>query len=643
MKVWDEAAQSWVDDGTTDTHTTDVPITGNDTTGATYTTGPDGTQHWFDSSGTEVYTIAPDGTRTANGTTLETPTPDLVTRINTALGTNFTGSQVVGMGAATIAALGSMLQKTPDPVAQAKAIHDQAYGFAHTPISIKNADGTTRTFDPYGPISGIPMAREQIALTTNPTGRDFSTNAASNPSGTVPGMVPPKTAASGGYIHNYADGGSVDTSAYVPKFASGGLTAADLTQMGQTGDYSAMMDYLQSQGMDANQAAQWYNNLMGTSLTGDQVDRNLYSTGLAPLVGEQARLNTWGASNNPTHFNANTEYQSVPAATERISGDQEATFQNMMKAGDTAGAYKYARSLGYSDADIALYDSQIYGQDPSNVQKWIQGYNQSNNPAIPPNPNVSPAPPSPAGGSSAVNTLPAVAPMGYQQSLIPFKGDWLHYGEGPEHLFYNSVNPLYAGQNTGSIWDPSVVGRTTHSNENLDYVPPTTVNPSTLPTVSSAGTNAFTSNIAHGQTAPGANAWWNYNNPNNTVPNASTTGNVTTQYNSDGTPVAAGATPYATGGRAQTSGLGALSPRMQGHIQGPGTGQSDSIPAALSNGEYVLDSEVVAALGDGSTEAGAKALDGMRHAIRKHKRSAPITSIPPKAKAPMAYMKGGKL
>ena len=261
------------------------------------------------------------------------------------------------------------------------------------------------------------------------------------------------------------------------------------------------------------------------------------------------------------------------------------------------------------------------------------------------NPYVPATPaPSPANGSSTVNTLPTVAPMDYNRSLIPFKGDWLHYGEGPEHLFYDKVNPLYGGP--GSVYDRSVTGvnqKPTVSNETLDYIPPTTLNPSTVPTVSSAGANAFTSDIAHGQTNPGQMAWWNYNNPNNTVPNASTTGNVTTQYNSDGTPVVAGATPYAQGGPAM-GGLGALqSPRMQGHIRGPGTGQSDSIPAVLSNGEYVMDADSVAALGDGSTDAGAKALDGMRHAIRKHKRSAPITSIPPKAKAPMAYLKGGKI
>jgi hypothetical protein len=74
-------------------------------------------------------------------------------------------------------------------------------------------------------------------------------------------------------------------------------------------------------------------------------------------------------------------------------------------------------------------------------------------------------------------------------------------------------------------------------------------------------------------------------------------------------------------------------------VGGAGTGQSDDIPTMLSDGEYVFDADTVAALGDGSTKAGSAVLDKMREAIRKHKRSAPVNDIPPKAKSPMAYLK----
>ena len=76
------------------------------------------------------------------------------------------------------------------------------------------------------------------------------------------------------------------------------------------------------------------------------------------------------------------------------------------------------------------------------------------------------------------------------------------------------------------------------------------------------------------------------------------------------------------------------------HVKGAGDGQSDSIPAMLADGEYVFDADTVAALGNGSNDAGARILDKMRQNIRKHKRSAPAGKIPPKAKSPLEYMKG---
>jgi hypothetical protein len=54
-------------------------------------------------------------------------------------------------------------------------------------------------------------------------------------------------------------------------------------------------------------------------------------------------------------------------------------------------------------------------------------------------------------------------------------------------------------------------------------------------------------------------------------------------------------------------------------VMGPGTGRSDDIPARLSDGEYVIDAETVALLGDGSGKAGAQRLDEMRQNLRKHK------------------------
>jgi len=124
------------------------------------------------------------------------------------------------------------------------------------------------------------------------------------------------------------------------------------------------------------------------------------------------------------------------------------------------------------------------------------------------------------------------------------------------------------------------------------------------------------------------------------------------------------------------------------YANGRGTGQSDDIPAMLHDGDYVMDADTVAALGDGSSKAGAltladfqkqvpheykeggnavpakiadgeyvfpeplvtalgggdnkkgaQMLDAMREEIRAHKRSAPTSKIPPKAKSPLDYLK----
>ena len=86
---------------------------------------------------------------------------------------------------------------------------------------------------------------------------------------------------------------------------------------------------------------------------------------------------------------------------------------------------------------------------------------------------------------------------------------------------------------------------------------------------------------------------------------------------------------------------GRLDFRQGSAVHGPGDGQSDDIPAMLADGEYVIDAETVAQIGNGSTKAGAKALDEFRMNIRKHKRSAPLDKIPPKTKTLTSYLKKG--
>jgi len=80
---------------------------------------------------------------------------------------------------------------------------------------------------------------------------------------------------------------------------------------------------------------------------------------------------------------------------------------------------------------------------------------------------------------------------------------------------------------------------------------------------------------------------------------------------------------------------------MSRFVRGGGTGRSDEIDAKLSDGEYVIDAETVAMLGDGSSKAGAKRLDEMRAEIRKHKgKTLARGKFSPDAKSPLTYLKG---
>lgn len=75
------------------------------------------------------------------------------------------------------------------------------------------------------------------------------------------------------------------------------------------------------------------------------------------------------------------------------------------------------------------------------------------------------------------------------------------------------------------------------------------------------------------------------------------------------------------------------------HVQGPGDGTSDSIPARLANGEYVIDAQAVSMLGNGDNAAGAKRLDAFRKSLRSHKGAALAKGkMAPDAKSIDQYM-----
>jgi hypothetical protein len=72
----------------------------------------------------------------------------------------------------------------------------------------------------------------------------------------------------------------------------------------------------------------------------------------------------------------------------------------------------------------------------------------------------------------------------------------------------------------------------------------------------------------------------------------------------------------------QQAGIASLNtggyPRRNGQISGPGTETSDSIPAMLSDGEFVMTAKAVKALGKGNRRAGAKKMYALMHHLEKN-------------------------
>ena len=91
--------------------------------------------------------------------------------------------------------------------------------------------------------------------------------------------------------------------------------------------------------------------------------------------------------------------------------------------------------------------------------------------------------------------------------------------------------------------------------------------------------------------------------------------------------------PYTFARGGDTGGIASLGSYSDGGrmLKGPGDGMSDSIPASigskqparLADGEFVVPSDVVSHLGNGSTDAGAKQLYSMMNKVRKARTGNP--------------------
>lgn len=74
------------------------------------------------------------------------------------------------------------------------------------------------------------------------------------------------------------------------------------------------------------------------------------------------------------------------------------------------------------------------------------------------------------------------------------------------------------------------------------------------------------------------------------------------------------------------------------YVKGRGDGTSDSVPAMLASGEFVIPADVVSSLGNGDNDAGAGVLDQFLKVVRKHKRSADPKDLPPDSRGPLSYL-----
>jgi hypothetical protein len=96
-----------------------------------------------------------------------------------------------------------------------------------------------------------------------------------------------------------------------------------------------------------------------------------------------------------------------------------------------------------------------------------------------------------------------------------------------------------------------------------------------------------------------------------------------------------------------TRAAGGEAPERYVPMDGQGDGRSDHVDAKLSPGEFVMDAETVALLGNGNSDAGAKRMETIRQTLRKEKGKALAKGkFSPNAKKPGFYaqtaMKGLK-
>lgn len=419
---------------------------------------------------------------------------------------------------------------------------------------------------------------------------------------------------------------------------------------------------------EAATAQPWNNNMTNYVGVDRQGFRDAYGTdfGVAAPDRPDQPLYDAGRATNTNYWHPDANWQ---AGTDPWGHDQYAQFNNLLDTNKYSDAYQYARDQGYTDQQVADYYASMHDVSSPDAMQWIQGYNSAQRPI----------PPKTTGGLTAAGTNSGST--GLNDALTSNS----HVQQGDSsYMFPNTTTP----QNDGGIpwrgldartprggqdWRDTVTGANGTTDESIyaqamasategntltSWGHQLGLNPGEVmamydKAVKYARANGKPLPSFPAQTAAEA-PYKNYgfhagkqllnrefgtgaNKTNVVNPLANYLQQIRDLQAQQAAPVA-----KAHGGRIG-GGLQGIKddPIIQRYMRGgKGGGQDDTIHAALSNNEYVFDADVVAAIGDGSPDEGARKLDQMRQNIRKHKRSGPTTDIPPKAKAPEQYLKG---
>lgn len=189
-------------------------------------------------------------------------------------------------------------------------------------------------------------------------------------------------------------------------------------------------------------------------------------------------------------------------------------------------------------------------------------------------------------GPSRIEPIAPGTPWGTgapQREFVPYTGDWATYGERGGHNWWRPI-PQAQPQTSAPVTGLDAASE-------MSYLPP-----------------------------PGTNASVEQRHLNPMMPE---------YYLPDMYPHY----EFARGGGTRKRGrsrLGMSLAAKMGTVKGPGSGTDDAIPAMLSDGEHVLDAEVVNMIGDGSSDEGHRRIEKMKRDVRAKKRNAPARRPAPK-------------